>query len=165
MTPSRLLASTSPGLHSAYRDHVPPRVLEDQDVTRCSRHWKIWIAHTRASTFVARVDAAVAGFCSLQALPADPARGAIGELQALFVLPSFWRRGLGQLLCDRLLLDARLRGMAEVVLWVLESNQRARHFYQAQGFRADGTKRIFYERAGANVHDLRYGRRLAPTVE
>ena len=41
-----------------------------------------------------------------------------------------------------------------VVLWVLESNERARQFYTALGFRSNGATRVFLGRPDAPLLDL-----------
>jgi Acetyltransferase (GNAT) family. len=56
----------------------------------------------------------------------------------------------------RLLTDS---GCREAILWVLESNQRARRFYEAAGWRADGGHKID-ESYGFPMSLVRYRRRL-----
>ena len=53
---------------------------------------------------------------------------------------------------------ADVRGYAEIVLWVLEPNARARCFYQALGFRPDGAERVFLEHSDVSLRELRYRR-------
>jgi GNAT superfamily N-acetyltransferase len=84
----------------------------------------------------------VVGFCIFGACrdPAAPAE--LGEIRAINLHPDHWRRGLGAELlaasCDAL----RAQGCSAAVLWVLGANERARCFYAAQGWHADGgTKR------------------------
>ena len=54
--------------------------------------------------------------------------------------------------------EAETRGFADVVLWVLESNARARWFYESLGFRTDGRKRVFLERREGALHEVGYRR-------
>ena len=133
-------------------------VFDPPEAARRTPGWRRCLQRSRVDTVVACVDGAVAGFCTLRALPGAAGGGRSGELWALFVHPSHWRRGLGRLLCERSLADARSRGFAEVALWVLEPNERARRFYRALGFRPDGETRIFLERAGVALRDLRHRR-------
>ena len=81
-----------------------------------------------------------------------------GEIASLYVLPTEWRRGTGRRLGERALAEARERGFAEVMVWVLETNSRARRFYEALGFRPDGESKIFLERPYASWRELRYRR-------
>jgi len=52
----------------------------------------------------------------------------------------------------------RKQGFSEVVLWVLKENERARVFYEAQGFEADGAARVEVLRDGTELHEVRYRR-------
>ena len=144
------------GLRTAYRGAVPDDVLAPPDLGPRVRIWEQWLARSQAVTVVARVDDVVVGFCALQTVAGE------GEIPFLFVLSSHWRRGLGRRLGERVLVEACARGFEEVVLWVLESNERARSFYAALGFRPDGTTRVFIERANVTLHELRYRRSTSP---
>ena len=82
-----------------------------------------------------------------------------GELGALYVDPQAWGTGLGQ----ELIIEAERR-LAErhavAGLWVLAGNVRARRFYEAGGWRTDGTERA--ERVfGVPVVEARYRKTLA----
>ncbi len=112
-----------------------------------------------AATVVATEDSEIVGFAT-----AGRARGAdcegCGELYALYVHPDRWGRNIGRVL----LFNARKRltgaGFTEAMLWVLDGNQRAQRFYQADGWLRDGARRR--ERLhGIDVEELGY-RRLLP---
>ena len=80
-----------------------------------------------------------------------------GWLRNLFVLPSEWGRGAGAALHDEALASLRPHGPI-AHLWVLEANERARRFYEARGWRADGGR----SRSEFPPHpvELRYSLRL-----
>ncbi len=153
-------------LRAAYQGHLPDHlehlVLGPPDVKRRARAWEGWLKRSRVSTLVAHVDGMLTGFCTLHPMRdeagQEAAQGMTGEIPALFVLPSHWRRGIGRLLCGQMLAEARTRDFAEVALWVLESDERARCFYNSLGFRPDGGTRVFLERSDASLHELRYRR-------
>ncbi len=74
------------------------------------------------------------------------------EIEALYVAPSRWGRGIG----SRLLAEAtqQLAEYDELTLWVLAENLSARHFYEHHGWAPDGTeKESFY-----GAVELRYRR-------
>lgn len=157
------------GLEAAYRPLIPERlahlVLDPPDVARRVPGWRQCLERTRISTtVVACDDLVVVGFCTLRSASRGRAGGAIGEVWALFVEPSHWRRGIGRLLCERTLSDAWSRGFVGVEVWELESNAGARRFVHAMGFRPDGETRIFLEHAGAALRELRY-RLVAPVTQ
>lgn len=157
------------GLQAAYRPLIPERlahlVLDPPDAAKRVPGWRQCLERTRISTTVVACDElAVVGFCTLRSASRGRAGGAIGEVWALFVEPSHWRRGIGRLLCERTLSDAWSRGFGGVEVWELESNARARRFVHAMGFRPDGGTRVFLEHAGVSLRDLRY-RLTAPAAE
>lgn len=66
----------------------------------------------------------------------DPDEGSRGHLQALYVDPGHWGRGIGRALHDAALDHLRTSGFRVAVLWVLEDNHRARAMYERWGWRA-----------------------------
>jgi GNAT superfamily N-acetyltransferase len=90
----------------------------------------------RAAYFVA-CDAApghmVVG--TVAAVP-DPNESARGHLQALYVDPGYWGRGIGRALHDRALDHLRNSGFRVAVLWVLADNVRARTMFERWGWHA-----------------------------
>ena len=175
-------------LQASYRPLIPERiahlVLDPPEAAPRIPGWRRCLERPRVSTtVVACRNLAVVGFCTLRAAPGGRGEGATvetrleagnrrpdgsftatGEIWALFVLPSHWRRGIGRLLCERSLADARVRGFADVDLWELESNENARRFFYSMGFRPDGETRIFLERAGVSLRELRYRRTTPPAA-
>lgn len=80
-------------------------------------------------------------------------------MQAIYLLPEAWGLGAGRRLLDAVLAGLTRQNFRDVTLWVLEENLRARAFYEATGWTADGTvKRDAV--AGVPVTELRYRRVL-----
>jgi dihydropteroate synthase len=73
----------------------------------------------------------------------DPARTA--EVYALYALQEYWGLGLGRALMARVLEGFRDLGFQDTVLWVLERNTRARHFYEAGGWHLSGAARTVWQ--------------------
>ncbi|HUI36362.1 MAG TPA: GNAT family N-acetyltransferase, partial [Gaiellaceae bacterium] len=63
-------------------------------------------------------------------------------LDGLYVLPEWWRRGVGRDLHDEVLVRQRAEGRTSCNLWVLEENARARRFYERLGWRENGETRV-----------------------
>lgn len=70
-----------------------------------------------------------------------------------------WGTGVGRALIDAAEARLRERGYRDVILWVLEDNPRARLFYEAAGWQADGGRRPI-EIFGVSVPEIRYRKRL-----
>jgi GNAT superfamily N-acetyltransferase len=85
----------------------------------------------------------------------------LGVLATLYTRPSAWGRGAGRALLDAALAALRAQGCREAILWTEERNARARHVYDAGGWRLDGAVRE-REWQGAPLRELRYRRRLDP---
>jgi ribosomal protein S18 acetylase RimI-like enzyme len=103
----------------------------------------------RPGAWVGLVDDEIAGFA---AVGPSHEPDTVFKLYALYVLPSVWGTPLGFELARAALGDEE-----DVVLWVLEKNERARRFYERLGFRADGLTKS--ETAdGVTVNELRYRR-------
>ena len=87
------------------------------------------------------------GFVTFGESRDDDARG-LGEVYALYVDPDSHRGGVGRML----MADARRRlaeaGFSEAILWVLQGNDRARGFYEGEGWAPDGATRV------ENVYDI-----------
>jgi ribosomal protein S18 acetylase RimI-like enzyme len=80
------------------------------------------------------------GFVTFGGSRDDDAEG-LGEVYALYVDPDRYRGGVGRLL----MAEARERlseaGFSEAILWVLQGNDRARGFYEGEGWKPDGATR------------------------
>lgn len=70
----------------------------------------------------------------------DPDETTRGHLQALYVDPGHWGRGIGRALHDVALDHLRASGFRVAVLWVIEANVRARAMYERWGWRAAPTR-------------------------
>jgi len=105
---------------------------------------------------VAEVDGEIVGFVGVGASRDSDADG---ELFTIYVLPEHWGRGIGRRLIaagEERLLEL---GHRHVILWVLETNPRARRFYESAGWTADGEHRPI-EILGQTVPEVRYAKQL-----
>ena len=81
------------------------------------------------------------------------------ELHAIYVLPEAWGSGAGAALLRAAVEALRAAGHADAVLWVLEDNPRARRFYEREGWRPDGARKV-ETYLGVEVAEVRYRRAL-----
>jgi RimJ/RimL family protein N-acetyltransferase len=63
-------------------------------------------------------------------------------LEGLYVVPEWWGKGVADELHDAGLEILRDLGSAQVHLWVLEENARARRFYERRGWEENGRTRV-----------------------
>jgi len=142
---------------AAYRDQVPDAVLAALDVSWRTIFWEKRLATAQHEIWVAESGKEIIGFCDLvPSRDPDSNPEETGEIAAAYVQPDFWRKGVGRTLCRRVLEQARLQNHISVTLWVLTSNIAAQNFYEALGFRPDGTTKIEKGLQNHEFHEARY---------
>jgi GNAT superfamily N-acetyltransferase len=88
---------------------------------------------------VAEDERGAAGFAVTgpsQDADADPKTG---EVYAIYLEPDRVGTGVGRELFAHAVGDLRARGFRTATLWVLETNEPARRFYEIAGWKPDGT--------------------------
>jgi len=122
---------------AAYRGLMPDAYLDALSVDDTAARWTSSLSREgarRKRTFVTEHEGAVVGYATV----GPDGESGSGLLYLMYVAPDHWRRGSGSALiaaaCDALRHD----GYRTAVLWVLEHNERARRFYEAHGWTADG---------------------------
>jgi ribosomal protein S18 acetylase RimI-like enzyme len=148
---------------AAYRGLVPQEYLDRLDVQQRCSVWERILGEAewpRAGTFVAEDSGDVVGFASICPSRDDDAGPAgAGELAAIYLLPGSWGKGLGRELMTAGLSALRDAAFDEATLWVLDTNSRARRFYEAAGWHADGAVKQDDGR-GFVLNEVRYRRPL-----
>jgi len=147
---------------AAYRGFVPDDFLDDLDPAQRGAVWKRILSSQgpREHTVVAEEQAELIGLASVCPSRDDDAWGRVGEVASIYLLPSAWGKGYGRQLMAAATTALIEDQFTEATLWVLEGNERARRFYQAGGWSADGTSKDDTVR-GFVLHEVRY--RLALT--
>jgi RimJ/RimL family protein N-acetyltransferase len=147
----------------AYRGMMPQEHLDQLDVVRRERRWTRALTSTdpsESAPLVAIADEQAVGFASIGPTrdpDADPAR--TGEVRAIYLLPQAWGQGFGRRLMTAALAQLADLGYQAATLWVLKENARARRFYEAAGFTADGAEQT-EDIAGSPIAEVRYRRDL-----
>jgi GNAT superfamily N-acetyltransferase len=140
---------------TAYRGLIPEVFVTPFSVDQSEGRWRRQLDDEGATeTLVAEHDGAIVGFVHIS-FTGD----AIGELRTMYVDPDHWSTGVGQALMSRAVESFRAHDCRHVTLWVLESNQRGRRFYERSGWSADGMTKVD-EYRGARVFEVRYARSI-----
>lgn len=155
---------------AAYRGLMPDEFLDALDPAARAKRWLAALVegsgdgrytaegHEVLALLVEDDDGQVAGVSVV-----GPARrqepSGVGELWMINLEPAAWGRGLGTKLLAAATDELRSAGYVEAVLWVLSGNDRARRFYEREGWRSDGSERTDDYR-GFPITEMRYRRPL-----
>ena len=147
------------GWRHAYRGQMPDELLASLSVDEREKQRRQWLEKPPTPehrTWVAEAeDGAIAGFAITGPQRAEGGAAGSAEIYAIYVDPARIGSGVGRALFERAVGDLRERGFVDVVLWVLDTNERARRFYEAAGMAADGgTKRATF--GGVELTEVRY---------
>lgn len=138
---------------TAYRGLIPESFLLSLTAEHCAPPR---IPADRA--FVCENEGKVVGIVDFGASQDDPDSGC-GEIHSLYVLPDFWRHGIGKELFRAAKERLRQKGYLSVVLWTLADNLRANLFYQKMGM-TRGNDRII-SIGGRNLREVQYSLSLS----
>lgn len=128
---------------TAFRGIVPDERLDALRVERSADRFrkKLAPAESASQRFVVAVsDGTVLGFVGFGTTrdeDVDSAR--VGEVHGLYVHPKHWRRGVGRRLLHAAVEGLAADGFETATLWTLADSEASRAFYEAQGWRTDGT--------------------------
>ncbi|KUL25105.1 GNAT family N-acetyltransferase [Streptomyces regalis] len=149
------------GWQSAYQGLVPQSYLDALDVTQDAERRRAHLSQADGSVvnLVAERDGEVVGWVCHGPYRDGEVRTEDAELYALYVDPGRYGDGIGHALLQESVRRCTAAGHARMLLWVLEHNTRARHFYERAGFGADGAEEPF-EVDGVEVPEVRYAREL-----
>ena len=154
----------------AYRELMPDEFLDALDPAARAKRWREALlggpgdgryraeGHEARALVIEGDDGEVAGI-SVVGPPRREEPSGVGELWMINLEPATWGRGLGTALLGAATDELRGAGYVEAVLWVLDGNQRARRFYEREGWRSDGAA-ITDDARGFRVTELRYRRPL-----
>jgi GNAT superfamily N-acetyltransferase len=149
---------------AAYRGLLPQSYLDELDPLEGQKRWEAILDATRwpgTGTLVLVDDDIVIGFAAISASRDDDGdRFTAGELQTLYLDPGVWRRGGGSLLLRAAQSQLGRAGFTVASAWVLETNARARTFYEHHHWWFDGTSKP-HDWGTFTVTDVRYRVSLA----
>lgn len=141
---------------AAYRGLMPDELLDGMEVDGSRWDHAILRGASRTSLLVVE-DGGIRGFSVLG--PDRDGAEATGEIVAIYLHPDVWDRGYGWALMEHSVVELRSLGFERAVLWVLETNERARRFYETAAWIADGGHKI--EKWGGHpLPHVRYSRDL-----
>jgi len=145
---------------AAYRGLLPDEYLDSltAELERRVASWERQIAEAanrRWIQIVAQDETGIVGFVTCGPLEDPTPDPGVGEVYAIYVHPRAWSQGVGRQLFVRAAELLRVVGYREAVLWVLETNVRARRFYEIAGWHPDGATKTEH-RGTVELREVRY---------
>lgn len=147
---------------AAYRGQLDDEYLDGLKVDDRLEQHRRSLQEQRADwrTWLAEDGGRVVGFAVTGPSEDADAERTTAEVYAIYLEPDRVGTGLGRDLFFHAVTDLRERGFEAVTLWVLETNERARRFYEVAGWKPDGT--ITSERVDCEMRPtVRYRTTLA----
>jgi RimJ/RimL family protein N-acetyltransferase len=150
---------------AAYKGHMPDEFLSRLTVEQKATAWRRALQEpSPGTTVVWEQQQQIVGFCVYgPSRDTDAPVNTTGELVAINFHPDYWRRGLGTVMCRRVLDEGEKRSWKSLTLWVLKENLPARRFYERLGFVPDGMEKCDTKLIGAPLHEVRYRKWLEKT--
>lgn len=146
----------------AYRGLIPQAYLDGLDPARRAERWTRSLSEPRpaGTTLVAELDGRVIGFVDAGRCRDEDATDDVGEVRAIYVHPDEWDTGAGRELMIAALKSLQDSGFSRAWLWVVDTNERARRFYERGGWTCEGSVQDV-EPFGGKVVEVRYERALS----
>ena len=140
----------------AYRDQVPDTFLASLSVADRTHAWQRWLDDPeRSCIWVAEAEEWIVGFVSAGRCRDEDAEPGTGEVYAIYIEADRLGTGLGRRLFETATRWLRTNPFSCATLWVLDSNNRARAFYEKAGWVPDGATKVD-DRDGFSLHEVRY---------
>ncbi len=149
------------GWRSSYGGLVDQGYLDGLDKNAREKDWLRWMAEGTEAMIAHDDDGTPAGFISFGKLMSPPPGMSpirplySSEIMAIYILPDYWRKGLGRNLMARAATRLQEKKHRSVCLWVLEKNSRGVGFYKSLGGERCGKKTVNI--GGRDLTDICYG--------
>ena len=137
---------------AAYRGLLPQEYLDSIPAGK----WVPYLEQAGRDSLILLDKGSIVGTASCCASRVQELAG-WGEIISIYLLPEYWRKGWGKRLFSAVVAELEAMGYRNLFLWVLESNQRARVFYERMGFHQNASY-LDDEIGGMPVREVQYRR-------
>lgn len=134
---------------AAYKDILPMAYIEAKNATRLAQFRRI-ITEDNDSQYIIECNGKAVGIMCVDVPQKDTAiindsgtDDSFYELHAIYLLPEYYRKGIGTITLNFAFAKAREAGKCHMILWVFEENGNAVRFYESCGFYADGASKLY----------------------
>lgn len=162
-----IAAVHSASWRATYPGIVPQSYLDAMYPEKTLDRWREAATgkHLGAHLLIAEEDGKIIGF-ETYGPTREPSFGYRGELYAAYFLPGAMGKGLGTEMMKIVVRDLAAQGLNDMIVWVMEANERGRRFYEKilGGAVVPGSRKSF-EIEGATVWEIAYGFRPLPLLK
>ena len=125
---------------AACKSIVPDEYLDGLSVEKSEEKFRKFYEKGITQYCLMYADCLPAGILAFSKTFDKDAYDKTADLGVLYFLPEYWGKGLGAELLRHGTEEMKKAGYKKITLWVLEKNERARKFYEKNGFVFDGTR-------------------------
>lgn len=136
----------------AYTGLLPEATIASMTIDVRRRMWTQRLSRSTDGVWVAELGGELVGLASIGPAEQPPQWG---QLFNIYLVGSAWGRGLGSGLWDAAMAGFDDMGLTQRQLYVLDTNERARRFYEHKGWFHEGTV-IMDDNFGAPIREVRY---------
>jgi GNAT superfamily N-acetyltransferase len=122
---------------AAYEGLVPDDFLQAITPEKRQNHWREAIEYAEPQVQVALDGETVVGFVGYDRSRDKGTPNTMGEIWAIYALPTYWAQGVGLALWDAAREGLLEEGCTKVSVWVPLRNQRALRFHDLAGFKRE----------------------------
>jgi ribosomal protein S18 acetylase RimI-like enzyme len=144
---------------AAYKGQMPDELLANLSYEKRRRTWKKIIADPKSNLLVTEVDGQVRGFCGGGKSRDKDASKSVAEIYSIYLDHTFFGKGLGKALLKKMEKLLEEKGFDTATLWVLTTNEKARRFYEKQGYVLDGKEKTI-QKDNFDFYEVRYAKNL-----
>ena len=149
----------------AYSTELPADYLMSLDETSRAELWVARMSRPTTEVLLAEDGLDLLGFCAHGPMHnADEDLTSAWEIYSLHVRPRLRGGGIGTILFNEGVNGARRAGASRLALWVVATNDAARHFYEGKGMQPDGAQKDRELAPGIILHEVRYRLQLTSPV-
>ena len=141
----------------AYRGQVPDSFLDAMSIDNRAKFWEDTLKNPKSGIhiLVAEHDHRIVGWIQGGKNRDEDLSSDVGELGGIYVHPDWQGKGVGSKLMEFFIETLRSEGYKKATLWVLDTNQKTRNWYESKGWNVEGKTKI-EPRDGFELHEVRY---------
>jgi len=122
---------------AAYKDIVPEEYIREKNALRPAL-WERVLSEANTTQYIIKKDGKTAGMMGIGPSRDEDAGGDVYELMGLYLLPEYFRQGIGSQTMEFAFNKSREVGYKTMTVWLLTDNLNAKRFYEKCGFAEDG---------------------------